>query len=643
MSSNTDFGHARVSHQADVCVVGGGMSGLCAAIASARGGARTVLIHDRPVLGGNASSEVRMWICGAHGEHLKETGILEETQLDNQTLNPGGHYSLWDVVLWSKAAYQPNLTLLLNCSCLGCDTETDMGESAISRVHAWQLTTQTYHDVEARVFIDCSGDSVLAPSSGAAFRVGRESREEFGEDIAPETADERTMGNTLLIQLRRTDAPVSFTAPNWAYKFDSPDDIHHRMKGVQGHNFWWIELGGFQDTIRDAEAIRDELYRTAWGVWDYIKNRCPDRDKAQTWALEWLGSLPGKRENRRYEGEHILTQHDVRGEGRFDDVVAYGGWSMDDHHPAGLLYPGHPTIFHPAPSPYGIPYRCLYSRSVRNLMMAGRNISVTHTALSSTRVMATCAVIGQATGTAAALATRHGLPPSALSSGERLGELQRTLMDDDCFLPWTQRPIDELTRSATIDDEALRSGVDRPWQGESHAADVAVGQPVELKWGGPQTVGGVRLVFDSNLNHDKRMPYRYPQKTERSGVPACLVRSFRVETFNAQGVSNTAYRVEDNHQRLVRVPIGAEASGVRLVVESTWGGADTARVFAFEATRAGQQPLPTAPDGPNWQAVVAATDPAELADPDHGIVESHPDPDADHPAHAPDRGIGAGA
>ncbi|MEO0587729.1 MAG: FAD-dependent oxidoreductase, partial [Planctomycetota bacterium] len=505
------FEHPTDLHEADVCVVGGGMSGLCAAIASARGGARTVLIHDRPVLGGNASSEVRMWICGAQGDHLKETGILEEIQLDNQALNPAGHYNLWDAALWSKAAFEPNLTTLLNCSCLGCDTEPDQGGAAITRVHAWQLTTQTFHAVEAKVFIDCSGDSVLTPSSGAAFRVGRESSDEFGEDIAPHEADRRTMGNTLLIQLRKTDAPVTFTAPSWAYKFDSPDDIRGRMTGVQGHNFWWIELGGFQDTIRDAEAIRDELYRTAWGVWDYIKNRCPEREKAQTWALEFLGSLPGKRENRRYEGDHVLTQHDVRSEGRFEDVVAYGGWSMDDHHPAGLLYPGHPTIFHPAPSPYGIPYRCLYSRNVRNLMMAGRNISVTHTALSSTRVMGTCAVIGQAAGTAAALAVRHGLPPSALSSGDRLRELQLRLMDDDCFLPWTQRPIDELTMTAQTDHDSLRSGVDRPWQGVSHGVDVPIGRPVTLGWDGPRPVGGVRLVFDSNLNHNKRMPYRYPQ------------------------------------------------------------------------------------------------------------------------------------
>ena len=216
------------------------------------------------------------------------------------------------------------------------------------------------------------------------------------------------MGNSLLIQLRRTDEPQPFVPPRWAYKFTRPDDLPHRLRGVQAHNFWWIEVGGLGDTIREAERTRDELMKIVYGVWDYIKNHAPERAQAANWAVEWIGSLPGKRENRRYVGDHILTQNDVRAGGPFEDIVAYGGWSMDDHHPAGILYPGRPTIFHPAPSPYGIPYRSLYSRNVTNLLFAGRNISVTHAALSSTRVMATCSLLGQAAGTAAALCVRRG-------------------------------------------------------------------------------------------------------------------------------------------------------------------------------------------------------------------------------------------
>jgi hypothetical protein len=323
-------------HAFDVCVVGGGMAGLCAALAAARNGARTCLIHDRPVLGGNASSEVRMWICGAHGKENKETGILEEILLENLYRNPSLNYSVWDGVLYGKAFFQPNLTTMLNCSVI--DADTDGG--AIKAVRAWQLTSQTWHEVRADLFIDCSGDSILAPLSGAATRWGREASEEFDEDIQPAVADRKTMGNTLLLQLRKTDEPQPYVPPTWAYKFTSPKDFPHRMNGVKADNFWWLELGGLQDTIADAEAIRDDLMRVVYGVWDYIKNHAPEKAQSEKWAIEFIGSLPGKRENRRYVGAYTLTQNDVRAGGPFDDVVAYGGWSMDDHHPAGLLFPG---------------------------------------------------------------------------------------------------------------------------------------------------------------------------------------------------------------------------------------------------------------------------------------------------------------
>ena len=183
-------GFEQASHEVDVCVVGGGMAGLIAAISAARNGAKVVLIHDRPVLGGNASSEVRMWICGAHGRDMKESGILEEIQLENCYRNPTQIYSIWDSVLYEKAAFCPNLELLLNATC----NSAEMDHGRIASVTAWQMTSQTYHTVHAKLFIDCSGDSVLAPLSGALVRVGREAAGEFGEDIEPAEPDNRTMG-----------------------------------------------------------------------------------------------------------------------------------------------------------------------------------------------------------------------------------------------------------------------------------------------------------------------------------------------------------------------------------------------------------------------------------------------------------------
>lgn len=598
------------------------MAGMCAAIAAARNGARTVIVQDRPVFGGNASSEVRMWICGAHGPHNKETGLLEEIQLENRYRNPGGNYSIWDGVLYGAVRFQPGLTALMNCSC----TDVEMDGGRIAAIDAWQLTTQTCHRIEAHQFIDCSGDSTLAVLAGAEFRTGREARSEFDEDIEPERADGKTMGNSLLIQLRRTDESRPFTAPAWAYKFDRPEDLAHRINGVNGQNFWWIEIGGLQDTIRDAESIRDELMKIAYGVWDYIKNRAPERGKAENWELDWMGALPGKRENRRCMGDHILTQNDVRSGGEFDDIVAYGGGTMDDHHPAGLLYPDEPTLFHPAPSPYGIPYRTLYSRNIRNLLFAGRNISVTHAALSSTRVMGTCSLLGQAAGTAAALCARNGCDPRAFSDGARLHELQHTLMDDDCWLPGRLRPVSDLLNTATLRTEGegghrLRDGMDRDRPETEHAWRGPPGSTIEYEWMETVRVAGMRLVLDSNLRDLKRMPCAYPHGP-RSGtaLPGSLVKAFRVEARDRSGAWRIVARERMNIQRLVRVPTPCETTAIRLIPEETWGDPE-ARVFGADPLGRLEDKIPKPPEGPSFREVRVRTNPADLAPPEGAVAQ----------------------
>ena len=614
----------RETREFDVCVIGGGMAGLCAAIASARNGAQTVLVHDRPVLGGNASSEVRMWICGAYGKHNKEAGLLEEIKLENGWRNADLNYSVWDSVLWGKAQFQENLTLVLNAAVL--DAETD-GNRIVS-VTAYQSPSQTFHTLSAKTFVDCSGDSILAALTPAAWRRGREARAEFDEDIQPESADDKTMGNSLLIQMRVTDEEQPYTAPDWAYKFTKPEDLPHRMHGVKGTNFWWIEVGGLDDTIRDAEAIRDELHKITYGVWDYIKNYAPDKDDAANWAIEWMGSLPGKRESRRFEGDHILSQNEIRDGGKFDDIIAYGGWSMDDHHPAGIYYPGKPTIFHPAPSPYGIPYRSLYSRNIENLMFAGRNISVTHAALSSTRVMATCSLIGQAAGTAAALCTKYSCAPRALSSGDKLSELQRILMDDDCWLPGKMRPISELARAAKLcgtgETAILWDGMERDLEDESHAWEAPLGSAVEYRWNEPVNIGGARLVLDSNLSNTKMMPCSYPQKNSAHRLPSSLLKSYRLETCDQNGNWSVAFETSRNINRLMKVSFEKAVTGLRLVPTETWG-APGARVFAFEPLELGATPTPATPSGPPWLQVVARIDAADLAEPENGM-ETRKDP-----------------
>ena len=553
-----------LTHEADFCVVGGGLAGLCAAIAAARHGAKTVLMHDRPVLGGNCSSEIRMWICGAHGTGNKETGLLEEIQLANLVRNPTMNYSVWDSALYEKAMAEPNLTLLLNCSC--CDAAMD--GSKIASVKGWLGTAETWHTVRANYFADCSGDAILAPLTGAEYRVGREGRAEFGESIAPEQPDRKTMGMSCLMQLRDTGRPQEFTPPAWAYQYPTDADLPQASHGL-GTNFWWIELGGEGDSIHDTEALRDEMLKIAFGVWDHIKNH--GDHSAENYALEWLGFLPGKRESRRCVGDYMLTQHDIEAGGPFGDIVAYGGWSMDDHFPAGFRYRGgHPTIYHPAPSPYGIPYRCLYSKNIENLYFAGRNISVTHAALSSTRVMGTCALLGQAAGTAAALAVRENCSPREVD----IRQLQRTLMADDCWLPGLR----QLVQDFVVPGHALTNGYDR---GVENAWVCRAGDSVEIPFTRPVQLSQIRIVFDSDLDDPKRMPHIWPLGEHRRGLPGCLVKSYTLSALTGGAWVELA-SVGDNHRRLAVHPVDCAAEALRLTVHASHG-AEEFRVFSVYA------------------------------------------------------------
>ncbi len=582
--TNSPFPHEH--HQADVCVVGGGMAGVCAALAAARHGAKVVLMHDRPVLGGNSSRECRVHIQGAdrHNgiKHMRETGILEELRLDNLRHNPHKEYPLWDLVLYQKLRCEPNVELLLNCSCQEARTEGDH----IQSVTGWQLTTQTFHTVEARLFADCSGDAVLAPLTAADFRRGREARNEYGESIAPEIADDRTMGMTCLFTARPYDTPQPYEAPGWVDRITSADEIPYGGKQCNfwRMGYWWIELGGEHDSIRDTEVLRDRLLNLTLGVWDWIKNGDMHRDAARNWALTWIAFLPGKRESRRYIGDHVLNQNDIEAEGRFEDTVAYGGWSMDDHHPAGFYSAriGAPaTIFHPAPSPYGIPYRCLFSRNIDNLFFAGRCHSATHAAMSSTRVMGTGSVLGQAVGTAAGLAIQKGILPRGMT--DHMDELQQTLIADDCYLPWVAYQHASLVREAKLetsqgDPEPVRDGFFRQIGDNPHAWTARPGDTLTYTFASQAHVTEARLVLDSAMEENVIMSERH-REAQLIDPPRELPERFRLEGRTGDSWETLA-RVEDNHQRHVRVPVDRDLKGIRFVLEET-RGADESRVYGF--------------------------------------------------------------
>ena len=565
-----------IRHKVQFCVVGGGLAGMCAALAAARHGVETLIMHERPVFGGNASSEVRMWICGS--SYDRETGIVEELRLENLYRNTYPNYSVWDSILYEKMRFQEHLTCLLNCSCL----DAEMADGRIKSVKGWQMTTQTFHTVEAEFFADCSGDSILAPLTGAEFRIGREAKDEFDESLGQDVPDRKTMGMSCILQGRETDSPKKFIPPAWADKFPSDESFPKRGHDLARlQNFWYLEYGGDQDSIRDTEEIRDDLLKTAFGFWDHLKNH--GEHHAENWILDWVGFLPGKRESRRYVGDHILNQHDVLDGVRCDDIIALGGWPIDDHHPGGFRYFGPANrVILPGRS-YGIPLRCLYSRNIPNLLFAGRNISTTHTGLSSTRVMATCATLGQAAGVAALYAVKDGCPDVRTAARTRIREIQQTLLDDDCYLLDVRREVSPLTRSAKLaasagDPEVLRNGADRPEGETENAWHVRSGDWAEYDLGADARPAEVRLIFDSDLKRDHlNMVSNYSLKGEVYTPPASLVRGFHLEADGKE-----VFRTDNNYQRLVKIPLPTSVRRLKLTVDALRDGREDARIFSFE-------------------------------------------------------------
>ncbi|MDE3168395.1 MAG: FAD-dependent oxidoreductase, partial [Acidobacteriota bacterium] len=423
---------------ADFAIAGGGLAGVCAAITAARAGLKVVLVQDRPVLGGNASSEVRLWILGAtshmgnNNRWAREGGVVDEILVENLYRNPEGNPVILDALLLEKVRAEANITLLLNTT-IG---ELEKGSpSTIASITGYCSQNQTRYRIQAPLFCDASGDGILGFLAGAAFRMGAEAREEFGEGFAPADAYGELLGHSLYFYTKDAGRPVRYVPPAFALR-----DIAKipRYRDIQssdsGCRFWWLEWGGRMDTIHDTEEIKWELWKVAYGVWDYIKNsgRFPE---ARNLTLEWIGSIPGKRESRRFEGDYILRQQDIVGQRRHDDAVSFGGWAIDLHPADGVYSELSPCTQWHAKGVYQIPYRCLYSRNVDNLFLAGRLISVSHVAFGSTRVMATCGHNAQAAGMAAAMCAEGRLQPRDLLDPDRLKTLQRRLLRAGQYIP----------------------------------------------------------------------------------------------------------------------------------------------------------------------------------------------------------------
>ncbi|MBN8861461.1 MAG: FAD-dependent oxidoreductase [Sphingobacteriales bacterium] len=443
-----------VEIQADLVIAGGGLSGICAAITAARQGLKVALAHDRSVLGGNASSEIRLWILGAtshmgnNNRWAREGGVVDEILVENMYRNPEGNPLILDTILLDKVVSEPNITLLLNTTVYSLEKEQP---DLIKSLSAYCSQNQTAYILKAPLFCDASGDGVVGFLSGAAFRMGAESREEFGERFAPSSTYGELLGHSLYFYSKDTGKPVQFIAPSFALdditkipKFRSFNSNEHGCK------LWWIEYGGRMDTVHDTEKIKWELWKIVYGVWNYIKNS-GNFPEAATLTLEWVGMIPGKRESRRFEGDYILKQQDIVEQRTHDDAIAFGGWSIDLH-PSDGIYSDQPGCnqWH-SKGVYQIPYRCLYSKNISNLFLAGRIISASHVAFGSSRVMATSAYISQAVAMAAVLCKKYNCMPPGIYNDNHIEELQQSLLKTGQHIPGICLKDDEdITQQAEI-------------------------------------------------------------------------------------------------------------------------------------------------------------------------------------------------
>jgi hypothetical protein len=421
----------------DITVIGGGLAGVCAAVAAARLGKSVALVQNRPVLGGNSSSEIRVWVCGAtaHGvqRYARETGIMGEMFLENQYRNIDGNPYMWDLVVLETVRAEKNIRLFLNTDVHEIEAEGERDRRVIRSVMGWMMGSERKIRFESPLYLDCTGDGLIGFLAGAEYRIGRESRDEFNEPWAQAKADAVTLGSTILFYTKDAGHPVKYIPPSFAKDItQTPIPIKRVIKsGDSGCHYWWIEWGGELDTVHDNERIRDELWSVIYGIWDYIKNS--GKFDADNLTLEWVGSIPGKREYRRFIGDYVLNQIDLIEQREFEDTIGFGGWSIDLHPPGGMYATESGSKHMFTNGVYHIPFRSLYSRNVENLMFAGRNISATHVAFGTTRVMATCAVVGEAAGTGAALAVSKGVTPREIAR-HHLTELQQTLLRADASL-----------------------------------------------------------------------------------------------------------------------------------------------------------------------------------------------------------------
>ncbi len=568
----------------DVAVIGGGLAGICAAVSAARNGSKVVLIQDRSVLGGNSSSEMHVHVHGAsylqpENKPERETGIIEEILLHNRFNNPQESFTVWDHILYDFVTREPNIVLKLNTMAV----EAVMSGSKIKEAKCWQGITETELTINAKIFIDCSGDGLLAASAGAEYRTGREGKAEFDEKYAPDKPDGWQMGATLMLETKDMGKPTPFVAPSFTIKYDAENSHPQRNFANYDKGIWWIEISSNNDIIGEYDDINKKLMGYTYGVWDYIKNsgKFP---QAANQAIQWAQSIPGRRESRRFIGDFILSEKDLTEHRHFEDAVAYGGWSLDEHNWGGLEnLQDPPSYFHQYFSKiYEIPYRSLYSKNISNLLLAGRNISQTHIALSSTRVMGTCALEGQAVGTAANLCIQKNVLPRDIYKNH-IKELQENLLRDDAFIP--NRPANDekdvakqaavIFASSTMsgDVKNLTNGMSRDIDGKiNHWQSNGLPAEIQMEWEKPIALSKVLIKCDTNLKRNIMMlKNSLNDDAHTNTVPMELLKSLELEAF-VDGKWKKLGAFNNNETRLIKFNFDqVKTTALRLKMTETYG------------------------------------------------------------------------
>lgn len=392
----------------DMVVVGGGIAGMCAAVAAARNGMNVALVNDRPVLGGNNSAEVRVHL-GGHAEIGPNKGlgrmIREFGHSRAGNAKPAEYYE--DEKKQAFIESEKGVTLYPCYRAVGVTMDGN-------RVKSVKLThTENADEVVlyAPLFSDCTGDGTIGYLAGADFTMGREARSQYNEPLAPETADEMTMGASIQWYTKKDEKPVKF--PEFRYGPVFNDSTCERV--TMGE--WKWETGMNRNQITEAERVRDYGLLVIFSNWSYLKNHASDNAKFRNRSLDWAGYISGKRESRRLLGDYVLKQDDIDKNVYHEDASFTTTWSLDLHFPDPVntrRFPGNEfkaATNHVWIHPYAVPYRCLYSRNIDNLFMAGRNISVSHVALGTVRVMRTTGMMGEVVGLAASLCKKHGVNP----------------------------------------------------------------------------------------------------------------------------------------------------------------------------------------------------------------------------------------